>query len=330
MSDHPEEWTFLETAWRFTWLLTGCKEGVDKVFSETVEEIRRHPHTGDADRTACLFYSILRKRALRFPARCALDGPAASLHREPEPARSAQALLGLRALSSSDVQRVLDLDAKTLVRLEKSNLSPAELEETRTLPLPAGAEEQIARAAVTLKGLGGEARHFVRNPATFAVGAGFLLLIAILVWNFLGRAGVFPDEAIKIATTGAMASPEQFEAIEEKAAALQDWFLLKGNDSFRVPPGFENFVVAGVRTFKVENEPVAQAAAMEQDRTMYFYSFAAQPFGIDITPEKSWRITEADRSVLAIRESDGICFLIAFRGTKKDMQDLLEKNGGLR
>ena len=166
-------------------------------------------------------------------------------------------------------------------------------------------------------------RITVRNPALLAVGLGFLLLVAVLTWHFLGQTGVFPDEVIKIAQAGAGATPDRFEAVDSKAGELQDWFMLKGFDSFRVPPGFENFPVVGVRLFSVEGERIAQALVPEQ--TMFFYSFPTTELGIDVRPEKSWRVTEAGSLVLAVREERGVGFLIAFRGKKADMQRLLEQ-----
>jgi len=168
----------------------------------------------------------------------------------------------------------------------------------------------------------------VGNHAAFAVGIGFLLLVALLVWIFLGRAGTFPNEALKIAATGAKAAPNEFDAVEEKVSELQDWFALKGFDNFQVPAEFGAFDVVGVRQFTVDNEPIAQALIPEN--VMYFYCFASQPFGISIAPEGSWRITEADRSVFAIREEKGMCFLIAFRGSKQQMKELLQRTGALR
>ena len=169
-------------------------------------------------------------------------------------------------------------------------------------------------------------RTQVAKHAAFAVGIGFLLLIGLLVWMFLGRAGTFPDEAVKIAMAGAKAPPDQFDPVEERADALQDWFALKGFDNFHVPPEFAKFDVVGVRIFSVDNEAVAQVLVPEN--LMYFYCFSSQPFGINVVPEGSWRITESDRSVLAIREERGMCFLVAFRGSKKDMKSLLDRAGG--
>jgi hypothetical protein len=114
MSDLPEEWNFLKTAWRFAFLLTGCHEGTSKAFKDSVEELLRHPHPGDLERTRQLFFTVVRRRSLKCPARCELEGTAAKLHELPEPGRSALALLYLDALPAVDIQRVLNIDERLL------------------------------------------------------------------------------------------------------------------------------------------------------------------------------------------------------------------------
>ncbi|HEY5741883.1 MAG TPA: hypothetical protein VIS99_05020 [Terrimicrobiaceae bacterium] len=114
MSDIPDEWIFLETAWRFALVLTGCEEGTSGVFKESVNELLRHPHPGDLERTRQLFYTIVRRRGLKFPARCELEGTAAKLHKLPEPGRSALTLLYLGALPASHIQSVLNLNERLL------------------------------------------------------------------------------------------------------------------------------------------------------------------------------------------------------------------------
>jgi hypothetical protein len=114
VSELPEDWVFVETAWRFALLLTGCHEGTSKVFKDSVEELLRHPHPGDLERTRQLFFTVVRRRSLRFPARCELNGTAAKLHELAEPGRSALALLYLGALPASDIQRVLNIDERGL------------------------------------------------------------------------------------------------------------------------------------------------------------------------------------------------------------------------
>jgi hypothetical protein len=65
------------------------------------------------------------------------------------------------------------------------------------------------------------------QPRSLAVGAGFVIDRPAGLM-FLGRAGTFPNEALKIAAAGSKATPNQFDPVEEKAGALQDWFALKG------------------------------------------------------------------------------------------------------
>jgi len=198
-------------------------------------------------------------------------------------------------------------------------------DELFALPLDEEAAARLASASETLRAKR-PGRISLRNPATIAVSVGFLLLVAVLVWNFLGRAGTFPDEGVKIATAGGKAAPAQFEEVQEKTEQLPDWFMLKGFDDFRIPPGFEKFDAVGVRLFRVEDETIAQVA-VAADHPMYFYSFRAQPFGVSVYPEGTWRFAEADQWALAIREETGICFLVAMHGKKTDLQRVMEGAG---
>lgn len=110
MSSSPENWDYLNSAWRYALVLTGNREGAGKVFRESVDEVVRHPHPGDHERTKRLLFTVLRRRALKHPASCELTGPAAVLHRQPEPDRSALTLLSLSAFDAEGLHRVLDLD----------------------------------------------------------------------------------------------------------------------------------------------------------------------------------------------------------------------------
>lgn len=195
------------------------------------------------------------------------------------------------------------------------------------IPLEEADEAVVAEGAVALAAAHGAGRNPVKNPATIAVALGFLLMIAVLVWNFMGRAGTFPEEAIRIATDGAKMGAEKFSEVEEKASGLQDWFMMKGFENFRVPAALENLDVVGVRLFKEDDEPVAQVLIPE-NRT-YAYSFKGAPFGIDLVPEKAWRVTEAERMAYAIRQEDGVCFVLAFKGTKPQMVEFLKKHGAM-
>lgn len=114
MSDDSGEWQFLQTAWRFALVLTGCREGAGKVFKETAAEVASHPHPGDLTRTRHLFYTALRRRALRYPARNELTGAVGRFHTVSEPSRSALTLLYMDALSPGEIGKILDLDPRGL------------------------------------------------------------------------------------------------------------------------------------------------------------------------------------------------------------------------
>jgi hypothetical protein len=110
MSDVPAEWTFLSTGWRLALILTGSHEGASRAFKDAVEEVQRHPNASDLRHLEILFFSTLRRRSLRIPARNELTGLAAVLHESAEPGRSALALVWLNALMASDLHSVLGIE----------------------------------------------------------------------------------------------------------------------------------------------------------------------------------------------------------------------------
>lgn len=340
MSELPEQWAFLPTGWKVAFIFTGCRAGATRIFQETIEELLRHPGAGNPHRARLLFFAALRRRALRYPAVCELEGLTAVLHRMAEPARSAFTLAFLKAVNEDELEHVLELGARQVAEEEArahallvtadadlgdsgDSLNEKVLAAFEAISPDEDAAKQIMDAAHALSARHGGHRISARNPATLAVGLGFLLLIAVLTWHFLGEAGLFPEEAVKIANAGAAARPDQFDPVDNDASQLRDWFMLKGFDDFQLPPGLGRYHVVGVRLFKFENEAIAQAAIAEN--TMFFYAFAGHSLGIDVVPEKTWRITQTDRWVLAIRQEKDFCFMIAFRGTKADMERLLEK-----
>lgn len=192
------------------------------------------------------------------------------------------------------------------------------------LEVPEPAAGELAEKATAVSSLRSKSRFNPRDPAMLSVTIGFLLLVAILTWHFLGRAGVFPEEALTIATEGSKFRSDQFEVVEEKAGALEDWFVLKGFDRFHVPEKFANYQAAGARIFKIENQPVAVLAIPEN--FMFFMIFDPAAFGIEIRPEGAWQIAEFDyKYAAAIREEKGMCFMVVIKGTAKDLERLINK-----
>ncbi len=194
----------------------------------------------------------------------------------------------------------------------------------RAIPVPETISEELRALGRQAVHAPARSRFNPRDPAMLSVTIGFLLMVGLLTWHFLGRAGVFPEEALTIAAEGVKLRTEQFEVVEEPAGALEDWFLLKGFDRFRVPPEFARYEAAGARIFKVENQPVAVLAVPEN--MMFFLIFDPAPLGISIAPEGSWRLAEFDyKYAAALREDKGVCFLVVIRGKKAELEAILKK-----
>ncbi len=109
MSEAAQKCPSLVTAWRVAYILTGCREGATKVIQESIDELLQHPGVHNRQRLEMLFYSILRRRCLRFPARCEVTGPLAELHALGEPERSARVLLEANALDAEEIQHLLNI-----------------------------------------------------------------------------------------------------------------------------------------------------------------------------------------------------------------------------
>ncbi len=169
---------------------------------------------------------------------------------------------------------------------------------------------------------GGSRRHTFGDPAMVAVGFAFLVLVGLIVWIVMGNGGIFGGmaEVQKLARTGDNAGIEQFEPVETAAGTLGDWFVMQGFDGFRVPRGFENAKVVGVRLFDYENVPVAVAAIAEP--RSFIYVFRAEPLGLSLK-EGEWRVEtyNGGRNVLAVMGLGTNAFMTTMQGSEQDMLD---------
>jgi hypothetical protein len=183
--------------------------------------------------------------------------------------------------------------------------------------VPAEVEQSLTASVAALP-----ARRFhPRDPAFLAAALAFLLLVALLIWNFLGRPAVFPPDAAEIAETVITAENEPFDQVGEPAGDIGDWFLMKGFDGFKVPEHLASHVAESGGIIKVQNQPVAVVVVPGRDAR--FVVFDANSFGIDL-PDGEWRSVRIDdRHAAAIRQQDGMCFMIVRRGSLASVEDLL-------
>lgn len=164
-------------------------------------------------------------------------------------------------------------------------------------------------------------RFHPRDPAFLAAALAFLLLVALLIWNFLGRPAVFPPDAAEIAENVITAEDEPFDQVGEPAGEIGDWFLMKGFDGFKVPEHLAAHVAESGGIIKFQNQAVAVVVVPGRDAK--FVVFDANAFGIDL-PDGEWRSVRIDdRHAAAIRQQDGMCFMIVRRGSLASVEDLM-------
>lgn len=190
---------------------------------------------------------------------------------------------------------------------------------------PADLAARIAAIPAHEEERGFDFKTFARQPAFLAI---VIALVVFLGWgiyaammrmeDFPGREDVERMVEINDTTTGA-----DFQIKAAEIGNLADWMFSKyGFESFYVPPQFASAKTVGCRVFKQDDLPVAQFAIDQND--MLFYMFKADDFGVKIEPADHWRIFKDDAWVAAVQQHGENCFMIAFRGGKRDMERVVQ------
>lgn len=166
----------------------------------------------------------------------------------------------------------------------------------------------------------------ITNPPVLAAVISVIVVLALLgrgLWqraeNFAGK-----ETAIQLVDAAQEMSGVELEPINPTPLGkLNDWFAMNGMDRFDVPAAYADLKVIGGRVFKHSGFPVAQAAIEEHG--MLAYVFRAKDLGIDLGGGERWRILQDDDWTAAIRPVDDLAFMLAFRGSRAEMQRFLSE-----
>jgi hypothetical protein len=166
-------------------------------------------------------------------------------------------------------------------------------------------------------------RSHMVNPAIMAAVAGLLLIIGVSVFLVLEGMEQFPgrETAEQILSNTIKSGGAGFEPITTTTTQLGDWFMLRGYDGYEVPPGMAGLPVVGSQVARLEGKPIAQFVVDWNDSVVH--EFRATDFGIQLPPDGDWKIFEQDRWVAAIRQRGERCFMVSFRGEKREMREYL-------
>jgi hypothetical protein len=77
----------------------------------------------------------------------------------------------------------------------------------------------------------------------------------------------------------------------------------------------------GSRIFKQDGQNIAQIAI--EENSMLFFIFRAGDFSVKLAPPERWHVFQQEEWVVALRPEQENVFMIAFKGSKGDMNALL-------
>ena len=167
---------------------------------------------------------------------------------------------------------------------------------------------------------GGKGR--LLHHATLPALVGVLVLVGLAVFFVMDRRTNFQGrDAVQslILKTG-KANSIEFEPVAAPAGQMSDWFYMHGFDGYSLPPELGPLPAMFARVFKSDNGSVAQFAVEKHE--MIVHVFRAGDFGVDLQGE-GWRSFEHEGWAAAVRRQGGNCYLLAFRGTRAEMDDYL-------
>jgi len=229
-----------------------------------------------------------------------------------------------------DVQRASE-DVRGDPALEESFRKQVEFDEVVAsvvgrLEPSAGVREKLERVAAQ----GPKKRRFLfADPAMLAVAVGFLGIVFLVVWTLMEREDAFEgrEKVIEIAKVGGQGRIDQFEPVDSVVSSMGDWFALQGFGGFRVPEGFGEFELVGVRMLGFEGQSIACLAIPANQ--MLFYVFDSRSLSINPGRAGNWKIIELeDGRVIGVEEENGVTFMVVMEGEPDDMKRLIARVSG--
>jgi hypothetical protein len=167
-----------------------------------------------------------------------------------------------------------------------------------------------------------------RNPTVVAISLAVAVILAIVVHNFLEHLKEFPGSAAarKLLTVASATRVSQLEPVRTDAGELTDLFFMKHRlEHYDVPPEFSRLRTIGYRVFDdEEGHPVAQIEVAEKRMQLFLFPAEKQKDGRD-PAFSGWRYIDQEGWVGAVRQRQGVCFMAAMRGRKKDLATYLPK-----
>ena len=168
-----------------------------------------------------------------------------------------------------------------------------------------------------------------RNPVIVAIGLAVAVILAIAVHNLLEHLKEFPgsSSARRLLTVASATRISQLEPVHTDAGALSDLFFMKHHlEHYDVPPEFSHLQAIGYRVFDDEEaHQVAQIEVSEKRMQLFLFPVEKQKDGGD-PAFTGWRYVDQEGWVGVVQQHQGVCFMAALRGRKKDLASYLKSD----
>jgi hypothetical protein len=228
--------------------------------------------------------------------------------------------------SALEIARTIPEAAASLTAQQQFDQALATL--VRGIRIPHEAAEWFVNASL-IRGAKRNWKKTARHPAILATALAVLVLTGIAIFFFVERLHEFPgSETAKRLLVFANATRRyQFDSLNTDAINLGDYFFMKSQlEHYDVPMQFADFRARAARVFEDEDgHRVAQVVLAEKGVQFFLYPAertttrtAAKPGGRPV-----WRYVDGDDWAGAVQEREGVCFMIAMRGSEEELRSYL-------
>jgi len=172
-------------------------------------------------------------------------------------------------------------------------------------------------------------KRYAQNPAFLATGIAVLVIAIVGIFQLIDRLNRFPGEATvrRLLTTASSTHAMMLDPVKTDAGALSDFLFMKHRlVHYDVPPEFADLKTLGCRVFDdEEGQRVAQVWVVEKKMQFFMFPAERDPKTGAAKHFNGWRYVDQDRWAGVVKESNGVCFMAALRGSGKDLAPFVSK-----
>ncbi len=198
----------------------------------------------------------------------------------------------------------------------------------KTIPIPPEATTLFVNEKLVAQPEKRSVWRSVRNPTIVAIVLALLVIAGISIHTVMTRLEAFPGSvtARKMLAVAASTRLAQLEPVQSDAGALSDLLFMKHRlEHYDVAPEFAELRTIGYRVFDDEDgRRVAQIGVDEKRMQLFLFPVELSKEATPTEPGE-WRFVEHEAWIGAVQQNNGVIFMAAVRGKKKDLLPYLPK-----